>query len=113
MPFPKPGLCKRARNFFLFSRGGSAWYRLWTHAEHSYGCVDSETPELGVGVCASHRSKGVGRALGLSVAPEKFARQLYESEGFVKIGESGSSWTFLLNPVRGRELKSKIEDRQL
>ncbi len=91
---------------------GAAWYRFWTDEDHTYGFVDAETPELGIGVHASHRSKGVGRALmralieaarddgvrtlSLSVDPSNFARRLYESEGFVKVGESGTSWTFLL-----------------
>ena len=91
---------------------GAAWYRFWTDEDHTYGFVDAETPELGIGVHASHRSRGVGRALmralieaarddgvrtlSLSVDPSNFARWLYESEGFVKVGESGTSWTFLL-----------------
>ena len=36
------------------------------------------------------------RALSLSVDPANFAHQLYESEGFVKVGESGTSWTMKL-----------------
>jgi GNAT superfamily N-acetyltransferase len=91
---------------------GAAWYRLWTEENHSYGFVNSETPELGMAVRASHRGKGAGRALlralitaardqgiralSLSVDPANFARQLYESEGFVKVGESGTSWTMKL-----------------
>jgi GNAT superfamily N-acetyltransferase len=91
---------------------GAAWFRLWTVTAHSYGFVNAETPELGMGVRPGHRSKGIGRALlralietarndgfralSLSVAPEKFARQLYASEGFAKVGESGTSWTMLL-----------------
>ena len=92
---------------------GAAWQRLWTEEEHSYGFVDAETPELGIAVHASHRSKGVGRALlralieaarddgirtlSLSVDPDNFSRRLYESEGFVKVGESGTSWTMILH----------------
>ncbi len=92
--------------------GGAAWFRFGTEADHSYGFVDSSTPELGIGVTAKYRSRGIGRALlrelinvarrakiealSLSVTPENFARQLYESEGFVKVGESGTSWTLLL-----------------
>ena len=91
---------------------GAAWYRFWSDEDYTYGFVDVETPELGIGVHASHRSRGVGRALmralieaarddgvrrlSLSVDPSNFARRLYESEGFVKVGESGTSWTFLL-----------------
>lgn len=91
---------------------GAAWYRLWIEENHSYGFVDSETPELGMAVHANHRGKGAGRALlraliaavrdegiralSLSVDPANFALQLYESEGFVKVGESGTSWTMRL-----------------
>lgn len=90
---------------------GAAWYRLWTPALHSYGFVDADTPELAIGVAASHRSQRVGRALldaviadarreghpalSLSVSPDNFARRLYESAGFVKVGESGTSWTLM------------------
>ena len=88
---------------------GAAWYRLWTDDVHSYGYVDSQTPELGMAVSFKHRSQGVGRmllrslmniaranhvkAMSLSVDPNNIARRLYESEGFVKVGESGTSWT--------------------
>ena len=90
---------------------GAAWYRFGTEEDHSWGYVDPETPELGMGVCADFRSKGIGRALlgviietarneglraiSLSVDPANFARQLYESKGFVKVGESGTSWTMI------------------
>jgi ribosomal protein S18 acetylase RimI-like enzyme len=91
---------------------GAAWYRLWTPELHSYGFVDAATPELAIGVAPEHRSKRAGRrlldaliaearreghpALSLSVSPENFARRLYESAGFTKVGESGTSWTMLL-----------------
>jgi GNAT superfamily N-acetyltransferase len=71
---------------------GAAWYRLWSEENYSYGFVDAETPELGMAVRASHRSKGAGqallraliaaardeeiRALSLSVNHSNFARQL-------------------------------------
>ena len=98
---------------------GAAWFRLWTPEHHSYGFVNADVPELGIGVVAAYRSKGVGRvllraliataraagrpALSLSVSPENRARRLYESEGFRKVGESGTSWTFLyhLGPKPG------------
>ena len=91
---------------------GAAWYRLWTDDNHSYGYVDSETPELAIGVAANHRGKGVGRALlralieegrqrgvetiSLSVDNANFARRLYEQEGFQKVGAAGTSSTLLL-----------------
>ena len=92
-------------------RLGAAWYRSWTPEVRSYGFVASDVPELGIGVAAAHRSRGVGRALlraliaaartdgfralSLSVSPENQARRLYETEGFRKVGESGTSWTLL------------------
>ena len=94
------------------TRIGAAWFRLWTPELHSYGFVDAETPELGIAVVSGHRSKGVERtllralieiargdgyrALSLSVSPSNYARPFYESEGFHKVGESGASWTLLL-----------------
>jgi GNAT superfamily N-acetyltransferase len=92
---------------------GAAWYRSWSEENHSYGFVDAATPELGMAVHASHRTKGAGRALlraliaaarnegiralSLSVDPANFARQLYASEGFVKVGDSDTCWTMRLN----------------
>lgn len=97
---------------------GAAWYRLWTADNHFYSFIDSNTPELGMGIKSNYRSKGVGRrllialiskakedgfkALSLSVDPKNFARHLYESEGFKKVGNSGTSWTYKL------ELSNKI-----
>ena len=91
---------------------GSAWFRLWSESNHSYGYIDSKIPELGIGICAEYRSKGIGRALlkeliskaredgfpaiSLSVDPSNFACKLYESHGFIKVGESGTSWTYKL-----------------
>jgi len=90
---------------------GAAWFRLWTDENHSYGYVDSTIPELGIAVAKPYRYRGIGRlllrqivdvaqsdgypAISLSVDPRNFARNLYESEGFVKVGESGTSWTLL------------------
>jgi len=94
-------------------RLGAAWFRLWTPEVHSYGFVDAGIPEIGMAVVAAHRSKGVGRtllqalletaraegfpAVSLSVSPANLARRLYETEGFRKVGESGTSWTLRLS----------------
>ena len=91
---------------------GAAWFRLWTSELHSYGFVDAKTPELAIAVASVHRGKTIGRlllaeliataradglpALSLSVSPVNPARHLYESLGFRKVGESGTSWTLRL-----------------
>jgi ribosomal protein S18 acetylase RimI-like enzyme len=91
---------------------GAAWFRLWTEADHSYGFVGEDVPEIAIAVDAAHRSKGIGRALlsaliyaardegfpalSLSVSPANAARRLYDSVGFRKVGESGTSWTYVL-----------------
>lgn len=90
---------------------GAAWFRFWTDAEHSYGYVDANTPELGIGVRAEQRGRGVGRKLlralieqarkdsiaeiSLSVEPQNLSLWLYKTEGFVKVGEYGNSWTMV------------------
>ena len=94
-------------------RTGAAWFRLWTPEIHSYGFVDATTPEVAMAVRTDYRRQGLGRrlldaliqtaradgypALSLSVSPRNSARQLYESTGFRKVGESGTSWTLLLS----------------
>ena len=98
---------------------GAAWCRLWTAENHSYGYVDAVTPELGMAVDPECRSRGIGRALlrtlieelrsqgvpalSLSVDPSNFARQLYESEGFVRAGQSGTSWTYVKHLAGSQE----------
>lgn len=79
-------------------RIGAAWLRFFTAADHGYGFVAAEVPELTIGVAARWRGHGVGRALlraiarhasatgikqiSLSVERKNFARQLYLSEGY-------------------------------
>lgn len=90
---------------------GAAWYRYWSDAVHSYGYVNAETPELGIGVKRRWRRQGIGRALlrallseaarqgvrqiSLSVEPDNPARRLYESEGFDLISQAGGAWTMV------------------
>lgn len=94
-------------------RIGAAWFRLWTPDLHSYGFVDDMTPEIAMAVRQDDRSAGFGRnlldalvnmartdsftALSLSVSPLNAACRFYESMGFRKVGESGTSWTLLLS----------------
>lgn len=91
---------------------GAAWYRAWSEDEHSYGFVSPAFPEIAVGVAASERAGGVGRAmlealietarragvagLSLSVDPRNPAMGLYAALGFEEVGRSGSSPTMLL-----------------
>jgi len=88
---------------------GAAWYRLFKADEGSCGFVDENTPEIGMAILRQYRSQGTGRkllralileaqqegieSLSLSVDPANFAANLYKSEGFTKVGESGTSWT--------------------
>jgi ribosomal protein S18 acetylase RimI-like enzyme len=52
---------------YVAERGGSAvgaaWYRYWTDVLHSYGYVDSSTPEIGLGVDLRFRRRGIGTSL--------------------------------------------------
>ena len=90
---------------------GAAWYRFFTSAEPGYGFVEESVPELGIAVLAGPRGRSIGAALleallrtarargcsalSLSVAAGNPARRLYERPGFVKVGETGPSWTML------------------
>ena len=69
--------------------------------------------KTGIAVKSNFRSQGIGKALlcelidiaqknsiktmSLSVDPNNYACRFYKSAGFIKVGESGTSWTFLLN----------------
>jgi ribosomal protein S18 acetylase RimI-like enzyme len=90
---------------------GAAWYRLWTHEQHSYGFVSPDIPELAVGVVEEVRGQGIGFALvhellnlaeqsglpgvSLSVEPDNPARRLYTRIGFRDVETVGRAWTML------------------
>ena len=90
---------------------GAAWYRTYTEANHGYGFVAEEVPELSIAVVASHRRQGIGRrllagligasraqgcpALSLSVSENNPARRLYESAGFTHVERNQGSWTMI------------------
>ncbi len=92
---------------------GAAWYRFGTEDNHAYGYINPQTPELGIGVLPANHSKGVGRmlilalielarrerveAISLSVDPANYALRLYESVGFTRVSESGTSLTLVLD----------------
>jgi GNAT superfamily N-acetyltransferase len=90
---------------------GAAWYRRYTRANHGYGFVAEDVPELSIAVIASRRHEGVGRrllvelveasvaqgyqALSLSVSENNPARALYESVGFVPVKKHGHTLTMV------------------
>jgi GNAT superfamily N-acetyltransferase len=77
---------------------GAAWVRFFPADDPGYGFAGPGVPELTIGVTASWRGRGVGRALlravagsaaaagigqvSLSVERKNFARGLYLSEGY-------------------------------
>lgn len=93
-------------------RMGAAWYRRFSAADHGYGFLSEEIPELGIAVKGSYRGQRVGRRLmdglialaqehgmpGLSLSVEDAnsrAARLYESLGFVRVARVGTAWTML------------------
>ena len=90
---------------------GAAWWRYLTEDDPGYGFVDSNTPEITIGIAPEHRRKGVGRCLlealigraaelhlsglSLSVEPENRAIRLYEMMGFEVVGRMGGALTML------------------
>lgn len=83
---------------------GAAWVRFFPPDDPAYGFVGPDVPELGIGVAAAWRGRGVGRDLlraiaaaaagagieriSLSVERKNFARELYLSEGYVVVDDS-------------------------
>ncbi|MEX2132920.1 MAG: GNAT family N-acetyltransferase [Acidimicrobiia bacterium] len=86
---------------------GAAFGRLFTEDRPSYGFVDELTPEVGIGIIADERGKGLGRQmmlqledlyrefgssrLSLSVNFTNPARHLYESLGYTEVGQDENS----------------------
>jgi ribosomal protein S18 acetylase RimI-like enzyme len=94
-------------------RLGAAWYRLFSDADHGYGFVSSETPELGIAAAETHRGRGLGTellrgliqvareeghsALSLSVEEDNIpAVKLYARLAFQRVERIDNSWTMLL-----------------
>ena len=83
---------------------GAAWVRFFPADDPAYGFVSPDVPELGIGVAAAWRGRGVGRDLlralaasaaqagigwiSLSVERKNFARTLYLSEGYTVVDAS-------------------------
>ena len=92
---------------------GAAWLRYLSSADPGYGYLRDDVPELGMGVVAAYRGRGVGRALlrgvlgaaraagvpavSLSVERANPAAHLYASEGFRTVGAVDGSNTMLLD----------------
>lgn len=90
---------------------GATWYRFWNDADHSYGYVSETIPELGIGVVAAQRNRGVGTALlkallreaathgvvqiSLSVERDNPAIRLYRKLGFREVDSVGNAWTMV------------------
>lgn len=90
----------------------AAWYRLFPAEEAGYGFVAEDVPEITIAVQPQNRGRGVGsallrellstaqrngyRSLSLSVSPRNPALRMYQRLGFVRVGESGDSWTMQL-----------------
>ena len=53
---------------------GSAFARLFSSREESQGFVDTETPELAIGVDPEHRGRGIGRKLMILLEEEALRR---------------------------------------
>ena len=87
------------------ARLGTAWYRLFSAEEPGFGFIAVDVPELGIGVVAEARGRGIGSALldallalarehgfrALSLAVDRqnpAARRLYERKGFRDAGIS-------------------------
>lgn len=86
---------------------GAAFGRLFTEDRPSFGFVDEMTPEVGIGIVAGERGKGLGRQmmlrledlyrefgsnrLSLSVLFTNPARHLYESLGYSEVGRDENS----------------------
>jgi hypothetical protein len=45
---------------------GAAWYRTYTAADHGFGFVSADVPELSIAVVAPRRREGIGRRLDLA-----------------------------------------------
>lgn len=96
-------------------RLGAAWYRRWSDAEHTYGYVSPEVPELGIAVRAEARGRGVGtqllRALlahahregaaqlSLSVERDNPALRVYERAGFRIAAASEGAFTMIASTL--------------
>jgi ribosomal protein S18 acetylase RimI-like enzyme len=108
---------------------GAAWWRFLPASDPGYGFVGGTTPEVSIGVVASVRRQGIGRALmlaliaeadrrslpglSLSVEVDNFALGLYRSLGFVPIRATGNAITMLRSPDPEWPPRSESADRRV
>jgi GNAT superfamily N-acetyltransferase len=102
-------------------RVGAAWLRFLPASDPGYGFVASDVPELTVGVAASWRSRGVGRALlravagqarsagiaqiSLSVERKNYAQKLYLSEGYQVMDSSAADSDTMVKDLRAGAIR--------
>jgi len=91
---------------------GAAFARRFSDEDHGHGFVDEATPELGIGVHADFRRRGIGRRLmtelaeaaraegitrlSLSVNNVNPSKCLYNSLGYRTVADNGESSTMVL-----------------
>ncbi len=86
---------------------GAAWYRTFTEADHAYGFVGEDVPELAIAVVASRRGEGIGRRLLVALIEASVAQGCPALSLSVQRGEPGAP------PLRVGGLRAGREGRDL
>ena len=89
---------------------GAAWIRMLVGEAKGFGYVDESTPELAMSMLPAYRGQGIGSRLlelvlseagrvhagvCLSVDEDNPAKKLYDRNGFVQVGVTGTSATMV------------------
>lgn len=98
---------------------GVAYCRLFTDADHGYGYIDPDTPEVAIAVRDDSRGRGIGaelltrlaaaaraeghERLSLSVEARNPARHLYERLGYRTVATDGDAVRMVVDLTRFRE----------